>query len=980
MDRRIPGRTGLVGLFLRPVLWLCLPALALVALSGLPGRTQQLPDPLTAAQQLSAQAQRLGAPDSVVSDLSTTTVLQPDPQSTRAPLLPTSRLEEILSRRAGVQLRQFGYSALGFGRPVTVSQAGALQDSYILGVGDEILVSLRGQEKENPELRVTVNRDGQVTLPRLNPISAAGRSLASFRADVEAAVSRAYVATNAFVSVGRVRQVSVLVAGEVNSPGQRVVSGLSSVLDAILLAGGVKKSGSLRNIRLLRGQREYVVDLYSVLTGAGGSPGLALMDGDRIRVPLLGATVAISGIVRQPGIFELPSGEKSITVRALKALAGGEEVRGLYRLSLLRVESDGRTNLVTLNDDGALVRDSDVLMVQFSADQTISRATLSGGISLAGSYPVAQGTRLSDILKLPGALGVNPYTLIGLISRRDPRTLLRTLTIFTPLAVLRGSEDLVLQTDDNVRPLSLNEARMLIAALQDYDQQVTRERDAQHNPVANVNVANVNPAQQSGASNTAPSGNLLINALSASGAGNGPSLTDRQSVQNFANTQQANSQTNTQQANSQTNTQQVNSQNGQNSPPGQAMQPEGMDASQNRNLDPATGRPPQQPQSQPFPENFIEQNNTPEYAPNREAQTLPQLAQQLGVDPLVLINVLGERRVTLSGAVRAPGGYLVGPNVPLQDLLTAAGGAVSWADISNVELISTSVDVGTGRSQTQLNRLPLNSGLLASYVVRPHDELRFNEVFNDANLGTVTVQGEVRFTGTYKLTRDERLSDLLARAGGLSAAAYPYGTIFLRKSAAIQEQESFQRAASQVQDQLMAAMTRIGNDKIDPTTFTSLQSFVTELRTQKAVGRIAIQADPSVLAANPSIDPLLEAGDVIYVPPRPGVISVYGQVMQPGSFPYRPGATMEDYLTQAGGYGRFADEGETFLVLPDGSARKVERSWLRLNKGTALPPGSAIVVPRDVTPFDLRQVIIDTTQILGQLAVSMASIAVISRN
>ena len=91
-----------------------------------------------------------------------------------------------MSTRAGVKLRQFGYDQLGIGRPVSIPQAGAVQDDYILGSGDEIVVTLRGQE--NAEYRTTVDRDGAVTLPRLGPVSAVGRTLGDFRHDLVGAI------------------------------------------------------------------------------------------------------------------------------------------------------------------------------------------------------------------------------------------------------------------------------------------------------------------------------------------------------------------------------------------------------------------------------------------------------------------------------------------------------------------------------------------------------------------------------------------------------------------------------------------------------------------------------------------------------------------------------------------------------------------------------------------------------------------------
>jgi protein involved in polysaccharide export with SLBB domain len=366
------------------------------------------------------------------------------------------------------------------------------------------------------------------------------------------------------------------------------------------------------------------------------------------------------------------------------------------------------------------------------------------------------------------------------------------------------------------------------------------------------------------------------------------------------------------------------------------------------------------------------------FAPNREIKTFGELVRQLNVDPLVLINFLIEHRARLDGAVRGPGSYFVGPNVTLNDMVLAAGGALNWADETGVELITTAIDRQTGKAVTRHQSLPLRQPTLASYVVRPRDTLHFNQVFTNAGIGAVTVQGEVRFAGSYPITRGEHLSDLLMRAGGLTNTAYPAGAVFLRKSAAAAEHEGYLRAANEIENELVIAMTRVGNDKIDPATFGSMQAFVNELRNQKAVGRVAITADPSVLASRPETDPLLEAGDVLYIPQRPSTIAVLGQVMQPGSFPYRAGMTLEDYVEQAGGYAATSDESLTFIVLPDGSARRVQRSWLSFDAQN-LPPGSTIVVPRDVTPLNTRQLILDVSSIFSQFAVSIASMVVLAR-
>jgi len=963
-----------------------------------------------------------GAAGANTTDLPQSNVLQPVSPGSQPPL-PPSRLEQIMSARAGARLRQFGYDQLGRGAYVQVPQTGAVQDDYILGPGDELFINLRGQE--NSALRIQVDRNGQVVIPRLTPVPATGRTFGDFRRDLEDAVRRGLVGTQVSVAVGKTRQISVLVSGEVNAPGQRLLTGLSSAVDALLLSGGIKKTGSLRNVRIERNGHQINIDLYSVLTTGAASASMRLADGDRILVPPLGKTVAISGLVRQPGIYELPSGASSMTASALMALSGGLEVRGQYRLSVLRILPDGSTQMATLANENGAIGDSEIMFVQLGADQTVNQATLSGESPLAGQYPITTGTKLSDVLKAPGAMPPQPYTLFGIIARKDPRTLLRKLVAFTPVAVLNGGEDEMLQSDDIIRLLSVNEVRLLTNTVRLYSERQAAEQAAIRNPLSGpdqtaTTVPQSMPAAAvpttgatgaagaigavgaAGASTPSVNSALLAQAnatalqaqLNASDQSTDLADMQRRDIAELANTvdpvtlqadlaaAQAQRQQAAEQSQEAANLAAAGSQaQGQNlvQLAGQGAstqlpvltQPGGGGQSSSTNLT----------DTAPPALNFESTDSaTGQIARNRSISNFGDLARQLGVDQLVLVNFLMDHQVDLSGAVSGPGYYFVGPNVPLQDLVSAAGGTTNWADESGVELITTAVDNPSGQSATRRVQLPLRQGMLASYVVHPKDEFRFNQVFTDANIGTATVQGEVHFTGTYQITRGEHLSDLLARAGGLTGTAYPYGTVFLRKSAAAIERDGYNRAANEIEEELVVAMTRIGNDKIDASSFASLQTFVSELRNQRAVGRIAIAADPSALAAKPELDPLLEPDDVIYIPQRPSTISVLGQVMQPGSLPYRSTYTLRDYIEMAGGYSPTSESSNTFIVLPDGSARKVETSWLGFQSDEALPPGSAIVVPRDVTPLDTRQLILDVSGILSQLAVSVASLAVINHN
>jgi protein involved in polysaccharide export with SLBB domain len=962
--------------------------------------TGQFPEisPAQVEQLLNGQG-RAAAPASQIPMIQPEmTILEP----TSIPVQPSppSRLEQILSARAGVALSLFGYDQLGIGRPVALPQMGGVQDDYILGPGDETIVTLRGQE--NSEYRVVVDRDGRVALPRLSPIEAAGRSLGEFRQQVKDAVRRAFPSTESYVTIGRLREVSVLVAGEVTSPGVRTLTGLSTPLDAVLVSGGIKKTGSLRDVRLIHLGRSIRIDFYSVLATGASSRAVTLADGDRIFVPPLTKVVAAAGWFRRPGIYELPPGQSAINARALQTLAGGLEVGGRYRLEFTRIEKNGQTRLTAVTAQSNTVHDGEVLLALPAADQTVGKAVLSGGTTLAGGYAVRDGMRLSELLKAPGALGPSPYTIFGIISRRDPRTLLRTLIAFSPVQVLTGSEDPSLLEDDIVRVFSMNEAKLLARAIRLDEKSRQRKEEAVRNPY----LASLDQQQtpETGAPSPESTGALPSQALQPQPAGQVTNQdTAAQTLQQPGYEQSASPAS---EAEPSTGYQQQYSQ--QYATPSSATAGAAQAAVAARNsTEPGqdfNGMVQQQPVQMPnglAPSNtlpgalqIMQANRQQAPAANFEleiapAGTVPQnvtaislsdIASQLRMETPVLISFLEDHEVTLDGAVRAPGLYVVGPGINLHDLVTVAGGTDRWADESGVELITTDVDKVAGNATTVRKTLALNDRNLSDYEIKPRDEFRFRQVFNDIGLGSVTLEGEVRFPGEYKIVRGERLADLLERSGGLTDTAYPFGTVYLRRSTAALEEESFRRTADQIESQLLLAMSRTSAaPKLDPAAFAVTQGFIKTLKTQKGLGRVSIVADPAILTEQPEQNTLLEGGDVIYVPQRPSTVSVLGEVLQPGSFVYKPSLSPEDYLAKAGSATAYADESLTFIVLPDGSAVKLDRPWLPF-ASQRVPAGSTIVVPRDIAPLQWSDIVSNATQIFSQLAVAGASLAVISSN
>jgi protein involved in polysaccharide export with SLBB domain len=965
---------------------------------------------------------------------------QSQTQTLVAPTTPSvstlpSRIERIFSDRAGVQLRQFGYSVFEGVSQITVPQIGAIQPYYVLGPGDQLTINLRGQESDT--YNVAVDTDGNVVLPKLSPIHAAGKTFDEFESELRAAVKKAYISTDAFVSVGQMRRISVTVAGEVNAPGVISVTGLSTPMDALILAMGVKKSGSLRDIVIQRGGQQLHYDLYHVLMNDGEGSQIRLADGDKIVVPPLGHVVAVTGWVARPGIYEMAPGTRQMSIKELVRLGGGLQVRGAYRYSLMTTDAQGNTALVSLKGDIGTAHDDDILDVSPAASQRIGEIEFVGPTSLAGKYSLSRFSDLASLLESPGALGLSPYTLMGVISRKDPSTLQRQLIAFSPQDILTGRTNIALQSGDVVRVFDRAEAAMMANAVGiftqriDYLQAATTAigTQAADNATSAATSALSGAVQQAIVATITPPQNLIGTPgqpMTAGAMPYQPSTTGAPQPAPYGAVQSGASQNGLQYGTGQPNTSQaVPSQYaGAQNPALQNLSPQSAAALQSmlggagngqqqgamQGYQPPGAVQPYQPQagasalspyqnsyqtpygqpapSQPFTleDTYSSQGTVPITA---EAPNVAVLGIQIGVDPAVLITFLADHRMSLLGNVRAPGIYVVGGTNSLADLVNAAGGTLNWTDLSSVDMIRTVADERTGRAKTAQVSLDLKTQTMASIDVMPRDTFRFNPIDTDVDQGSVVVQGDVRYPGTFDLVRGERLSDLLRRAGGLTKEAYPYGAVFLRKSVAQTEGVGQQRLADDAESQLITAIAQgveagaasrsAGSGAISSDLATFLQSYITRLRSTPSLGRMTVIADPAALAANPNSDVVLQTGDFLYVPDRPSSVSVTGQVLNPGSYTFQPSLSVDDYIQLAGGYGRDADDGNTFVVLPDGTTRAVDSGLFDFDS-QKLPPGSVVVVPRDLTPLNYQILVSTMSDVFSNLAVSAASLSVISRN
>ncbi len=385
-----------------------------------------------------------------------------------------SALENMYSGRIVDELDQYGYDMFASANDKAITQtntpAGAVQDDFILNSGDDVNVFFTGQRTDRDTY--TINSSGQLLMPDIPPISAAGRTISQVHEDLEAA-ALAFHNTKAYISLASVRQIGVLVVGHAKKPGRQNLTVFNTVLDALMAAGGIDKTGSMRQIKLVRNGRSMFIDLYALLLHGSTNIDMQLRDGDRIIIPAIGPTVAISGEVKRPAIYEiLPSmrgmrhepenSSEHLTLNDMLALGGGVLAPGKNRFIKLGLNADGQEIAENITDPFTpTFGDGAILTVSKGTAKREGTIELVGNTNRPGMHAIQSNKTLSTLLPSSDLLGDNIYPLIGVIERQDKNQLTRKLLNFPLRLVLNGQYDRKLEDGDIVHLFSTND----IAAL-----------------------------------------------------------------------------------------------------------------------------------------------------------------------------------------------------------------------------------------------------------------------------------------------------------------------------------------------------------------------------------------------------------------------------------------------------------------------------------------------------------------------------------
>jgi protein involved in polysaccharide export with SLBB domain len=344
------------------------------------------------------------------------------------------------------------------------------------------------------------------------------------------------------------------------------------------------------------------------------------------------------------------------------------------------------------------------------------------------------------------------------------------------------------------------------------------------------------------------------------------------------------------------------------------------------------------------------------------------------------LNKLDPPMVSVEGQVARPGKYPLGEDMTAAELVRVAGGFKRGAYTEQADLTRYEVEDGTKVVGDHVN-VAIAKAMLgepdSDVRLRDGDVLTVEQISNWQDLAaTIQIKGEVAHPGGYGIQPGERLSSVMARAGGFLPTAYAYGAIFER----VELREIEEKNRAELIERMKAEATNVVSDPaMDQDDRLQVKASVLQykktiekLQDTPPAGRLVIHISADLKRwANTPADVQVRAGDTIYIPKRSGMILVDGAVYNPTGISYKPGKDVNWYLKQAGGPNAMANRKGIFVVRGDGSVIGGAGSMFSGGVESAeLRPGDMVVVPEQIYVFNDK---FKTTLAIGQTAASIGS-------
>ena len=295
-----------------------------------------------------------------------------------------------------------------------------LDDSYVLDFGDVLLIQLLGQEDLIDSYQL--KRDGSINLPDIGQINLAGLSLGEASELIKLKVNQAYIGTDAFISLENIRDVSVLLAGDVFNPGVYTLNGSSNMLHALNVAGGISAYGSYRSIKLIRDEKIIeTLDIYDILNDGKSTSKNRLRSGDVIFVDPRANVVTLEGAFKRPFKYELLADENaSDAIQYANGITTDADLSNIFLYRIL----DGEVKSIPIANisqfDNIASKDQDRIFVR---KYSFRNVTISGAVLRPGNYKMIEGQDVFDLIEIAGGYTQNAFPAGAIYLNEEAKTI-----------------------------------------------------------------------------------------------------------------------------------------------------------------------------------------------------------------------------------------------------------------------------------------------------------------------------------------------------------------------------------------------------------------------------------------------------------------------------------------------------------------------------------------------------------------------------
>lgn len=368
---------------------------------------------------------------------------------------------EIFSKKAAVEVspeikRIFGFHLfnsenLTFEPPVNIPTP----QNYVLGIDDELLISVWGASQQSYQLRIESN--GAVNIPDIGPVYVSGMEFSKAKDLIKRRLIAIYkgmegASPNTFseVSISNLRSIKINVIGEVMAPGTYTLPSTASAFNALYLSGGPNENGSFRNIQVIRDNKIIkTIDVYDYLINANTGANIQLREQDIIYVSTYQKRVEVTGAFKRTGIFELT--EKDKLSDLIRFVGGFTDQAFKSQLSMTRI-TDTERKVIDISQsiyESFIPTNGDSIVASEIIDRYENRVNISGAVFRPGTYELTDGLTLSGLLKKAQGVKENYYSNRGNIIRLQSD--LSPMTIpFDVNEIINGKSDIKLQREDQV--------------------------------------------------------------------------------------------------------------------------------------------------------------------------------------------------------------------------------------------------------------------------------------------------------------------------------------------------------------------------------------------------------------------------------------------------------------------------------------------------------------------------------------------------